>query len=423
MQDAPAIDAAKVREPTESQKALRALTYAMVLGILGVVAYAAHAGGKAGFLGIASVGVLLAGSAALAGGTLGFLFGIPRTLQQDGVPLAGDGAGRSNGVSAVGYRVNTNLEQISDWLTKILVGVSLAQIGKIRDGLWAMSSFAAKGLGSQTAGQVFALVLLVYAGVLGFLFGYLWTRLFLAGALRIADQEAIGALVAKVEKATEKADVATEKAAVTERKLEELRNQSALDVEALNLASRQLNPSKDLPPVTQEALDAAVKQASKPIKVQIFNQAWQVRSDNWQREEDKPKMERTIPIFRALISSDVENKYHMNHGQLGFALKDKRAPEWEEAKRELTSAIELRGSWGEFGWVVYEFNRAYCNIVTDPAFREDQPSDPERKQEILDDLRIAATADQMKRIITTDDAIARWMELNRITANDLGSTG
>jgi hypothetical protein len=100
----------------------------------------------------------------------------------------------------IDYRVNTNLEQISDWLTKILVGVSLTQIAEIRDGLVSLTAFAAQGLGPQSQGQVFAFALLSYSAVLGFLFGYLWTRLFLAGALRVADQAAIGTLVAEVQR-------------------------------------------------------------------------------------------------------------------------------------------------------------------------------------------------------------------------------
>jgi hypothetical protein len=89
----------------------------------------------------------------------------------------------------------------------------------------------------------------------GFLFGYLWTRLFLAGALRAADQAAIGMLVVEVQKVTEKAET-------TERKLEALKKQSELDATALNLAYRQLNPDADLPRATQEELNTAVTSAS-----------------------------------------------------------------------------------------------------------------------------------------------------------------
>lgn len=406
----------KAKELTDSQKALRGLAAAMLIGVASVFVYAAQAGGKEQFLAIASVGILLAGASAFVGGSLGFLFGIPRTLQQEGGSLSKEvnpaGVEPESSAPRIDYRVNTNLEQISDWLTKILVGVGLTQITKIRDGIESLTAFAAQGLGPQSHSQVFALALLSYSAVLGFLFGYLWTRLFLAGALRVADQAAIGTLVAEVKKATKKAET-------TERKLEELKQQSELDAAALNLAYRQLNPSPDLPQVTQEQLDTAIAAASRPIKVQIFNQAWQVRGDNWRDVINKPKMERTIPLFRALIHNDVENRYHMNHGQLGFALKDKTQPEWAEAERELTAAIEIRGPWETSGWLFYEFNRALCRIMSDPAFVQDHPSNEDRKTLILQDLRVAVNAEDIGRILRSDPVIQKWMSINSITQKDL----
>jgi hypothetical protein len=400
------------KDLTESQKALRALTIAMIGGLIAVLVYAGSAGSV---LVVASVGVMLSGAAALVGGALGFLFGIPRTLQHDGPspdaalpPRDTEPSGNS-----VDYRVNTNLEQISDWLTKILVGVGLTQIPAIREGLGSVSAFAAKGLGSQPHGEVFAFALLSYSAILGFLFGFLWTRLFLAGALRLADQAAIGVLAKKVEKATAKAEL-------NERKIDELKKQSALDAEALNLAYRQLNPSPELPDVTQEALDDAVAAASRPIKVQVFNQAWQVRSETWRDAATKPKMERTIPLFRSLIRNDVENRYHMNHGQLGFALKDKVQPDWGEAERELTTAIEIRGPWREHGWLFYEFNRAVCRIAIDPAFANGRPSDESRKARILEDLSAVATATDIGHSVDSlDPIVQRWMSLNDVTIKDL----
>jgi hypothetical protein len=379
----------------------------MLIGLLSVPAYAFQASGSDGFLTLVSVGVLLAGASLLVGGTLGFLFGIPRTLQQEsGAADANGTKGEApSGARTIDYRVNTNLEQISDWLTKILVGVSLTQVGNIRQGLGALSAFAARGLGSGPHAQVFAFALLSYSTVLGFLFGYLWTRLFLAGALRQADRVAIGALVEKVES--------------TERKVDALKKQSELDAEALGLAYRHLNPSADLPEVTQEALDKAIAPASKPIKVQLFHQASQTRTENWRDLTTKPKVERTIAIFRSLIRNDVENRFHRNHGQLGYALKDKPAPEWAEAEKELTIAIQLRGSWREHGWVFYEFNRGICRIMIDPDFSADRPSDPDRKSQILEDLRVAAQGKGIMRIISEEPAIRKWLALNGLTEKDL----
>jgi hypothetical protein len=183
----------KANAPTESRKALLILGFVMGVGLLSALVYAAQSNAEQGFLAVASVAVLLAGASACVGGTLGFLFGIPRTLQQEGTGSSSDASARTANSAVAGrridYRVNTNLEQISDWLTKILVGVGLTQIPAIRNSVVSITVFAARGLGPQS--QVFAFALLSYFAVLGFLFGYLWTRLFLAGALRAADQPAI----------------------------------------------------------------------------------------------------------------------------------------------------------------------------------------------------------------------------------------
>lgn len=408
----------KTQALTESHKALLVLAAVMAAGLLSALVYAAQSRAEQGFLAVASVAVLLSGASAFVGGTLGFLFGIPRTLQQEGGSPATDASVTTADPGAAGrridYRVNTNLEQISDWLTKILVGVGLTQIPAIRDGVVSITAFAARGLDPQSQSQVFAFALLSYFAVLGFLFGYLWTRLFLAGALRAADQAAIGVLVEEVQKVTEKAET-------TERKLEELKKQSELDATALNLAYRQLNPSADLPQVTQDELNTAVALASPPVKVQTFNQAAQLRNDNWRDPKGKPKMELTIPVFRALICSDTENRYHRNHAQLGYALKDKLQPDWVEAEKELTTAIGIRGPWQEHGWLFYELNRAQCRILLDPSFPQDLHTDRAHKSQILEDLRAASHARELIEILRTDPVIRKWMDLNGVTEKDLRS--
>lgn len=124
---------------------------------------------------------LLLGLAALAGGGLvGFLFGVPRRLQKSSPANAAN----------TRYVGNTNLEQISDWLTKILVGVGLTQILQIPTQLQRLTAFLSPALGGQPSSQIFALGLLGYFSIAGFLIGYLATRLLLGRAFIEADQPA-----------------------------------------------------------------------------------------------------------------------------------------------------------------------------------------------------------------------------------------
>ncbi|HEX8683542.1 MAG TPA: hypothetical protein VF707_14570 [Ardenticatenaceae bacterium] len=140
-----------------------------------------------------------------SGGAVGFLFGIPKILQGGGP--ANNGANGTSADTATFYRqqVNTNLEEISDWLTKIIVGLGLVQLGNIPSALSAVASQLAGSMSTPPNNQAFALALIVYFLVVGFLFGYLSTRLFLAGAFSRADRDAtallaIGARLDSVEK-------------------------------------------------------------------------------------------------------------------------------------------------------------------------------------------------------------------------------
>ena len=82
------------------------------------------------------------------GAALGFLFGIPKVLQgsntgpaESSAPAGPPATTRNNVTGATApaastpftyqQRVNTNLEEISDWLTKIIVGVGLIQLQNI----------------------------------------------------------------------------------------------------------------------------------------------------------------------------------------------------------------------------------------------------------------------------------------------------
>ena len=127
----------------------------------------------------------------IIGGLFGFLFGIPKAA-----PQAPGAASPTAGNAAAGspprgweYQPNTNLEQISDWLTKILVGVGLVQIRPIGDKLFAVAGGVASALREPGTNRSFALALILFYAVAGFLLGYLWTRLYLPGAFRDADQE------------------------------------------------------------------------------------------------------------------------------------------------------------------------------------------------------------------------------------------
>jgi len=218
-----------------SEKALRVIALLIAGGVVSIVLFNTPASDFLSFFKTSSIGILVAGASTLVGGLLGFLFGIPRTLQKetDFTGPEGDSNTVTNtGRQVVSYRANTNLEQISDWLTKILVGVGLTQLNVIPSKLQSLSDFVAQGLGGATKPSVLANAILVFYVICGFLYGYLWTRLYLPTALKEAD---LGSLAEKLER--------------TDKKLSEIEKQNSRDAKAWSLVQLLLNPSPNVPEI------------------------------------------------------------------------------------------------------------------------------------------------------------------------------
>lgn len=153
-----------------------------------------------------------------AGLLLGFLFAIPRvppTVARSDVAAAESAAaaaGAAGGDSgkpgaaaaaapaarapeaAVPSEINSNLVEVSDWLTKIIVGVGLVELKDLPRNAESLAGFVAGGLGMvDAAGRALASgvstagALMLYFSVLGFLGGYLLTRVYLAAIFKFVE--------------------------------------------------------------------------------------------------------------------------------------------------------------------------------------------------------------------------------------------
>jgi hypothetical protein len=144
----------------------------------------------------ALTGLIWALACFVSGGALGFIFGIPKVLQQAPQKQPGESkTGASNSNRNANYRqeVNTNLTEISDWLTKMIVGVGLVNLKEIPPLIKNVALVLANGMAKSNPGRDFlpyAVGVIVFFIVLGFLFGYLMTRLYLAPAFARADIDA-----------------------------------------------------------------------------------------------------------------------------------------------------------------------------------------------------------------------------------------
>jgi hypothetical protein len=329
---------------------------------------------------VLAISAAIAAAAVAAGSIVGFLFGIPRTLTAE-VPAVTGTEGGASGAATI--RSNTNLEQISDWLTKIIVGVGLVELGQLRTSMGDLVDYLAPALGDDASAKPFTLSIILYFSIAGFLGSYIVTRLVLQHEFAVAERD-IAEVAGRVVR-------------------EEVQRRDQADATALALITQQLDPKES--PVEQEALTKAIAAASQVTRQVIFTRARRQRRDS---ARDNDALQRTIPVFRALIAADEAGMYHRNHGQLAYALKDQVPPDWAEAEKELSEAIRIRDERGARGFHIYEFNRAICRIVQDPDFAAQQASTPAQRERVVKDLMAAMQSRSVGEIVRDDPRVLQW---------------
>lgn len=137
----------------------------------------------------AAVLIGLAVASFMIGSLAGFLMGMPRYV-----------AARESDNESTRYEPSTSLEQISDWLTKVLIGIGIAEatsVARAVNGL--LNDEIVPALATAPGAYPVALATLITALVGGFYLAWLLTRLTLAGALRDADSDVLTEAAANVE--------------------------------------------------------------------------------------------------------------------------------------------------------------------------------------------------------------------------------
>lgn len=117
-----------------------------------------------------AIGALAVFAASAVSGLIGFMFGVPKGP-------SGDVEGQR--ANYVYFRPNTNLEQVSDWLTKIIVGVGLIEFrqigGLVVDLGRTVGTVIGDLQGKPGSGTVFAIGLMAATAAINFLVAYMWT--------------------------------------------------------------------------------------------------------------------------------------------------------------------------------------------------------------------------------------------------------
>lgn len=366
------------------RKWIHVFKYLMGFGIFAIILLSL---GNNGWLIVTATagGLLLAAASAAVGGFLGFLFGIPRSKQ-----LAVDNSNTNNG-SDRQYLENTNLEQISDWITKIIVGLTLVQYDKIEN---TIAIFGEKfgpvimTYADANAQQAVAVSIIVFYLILSFIFGYLWTRIYMETVLRWQNVKLEAGLDSYLEERQQKVGDA--------------------DAVAMELVDSYLDEKSDASDKKFEDIQDKIRNASVIARSIIFDKARKKRKQSWKGDNRRPLLvDRTIPIFRGLIAA-APNKYHRNYGQLGYAIVKSSTPDWNAASEALRMAIELRGDTTPSGKGYYEFCLATALINLNPEFKSNVKSDAASFAEIKALLDIGKT-----RVEINDElSVKKWCEIN-----------
>jgi hypothetical protein len=136
------------------------------------------------WLGMPAPGYLWALACLGAGSLLGIVFGIPRSASQP--PEGGQ-------VGAPDLQANTNMEQISDWLTKLLVGAGLVELKNLPQAIDLAAQYIAPAIESKSpispqALNSIAAAILIYFSVEGFIGGYIFTRVYFVIVLHMTEE-------------------------------------------------------------------------------------------------------------------------------------------------------------------------------------------------------------------------------------------
>jgi hypothetical protein len=198
------------------------LGYIAVPGILGLLLFAGINWQKS--LTVLGMGILVATASLMVGGVVGFLFWVqksadPQRKPPQEKPQTKEGLQPDDTVTYItgsGIRRNTNIEEISDWLTKIIVGLGIYELKKVPELVSRLAKFLTPGFADVPGAGALSVILVVSFGCAGFLLGFILTVLFLTRAIEkvsIPDPQAslkedvrIAELVGAVAQPTEGAE-------------------------------------------------------------------------------------------------------------------------------------------------------------------------------------------------------------------------
>ncbi|WP_141579790.1 hypothetical protein [Actinomadura sp. WMMA1423] len=133
-------------------------------------------------IGVGAVAILVFAASFMSGGAFGFLFGLPRARLVD--QMTRDGT-RPSGH----FLANANLARISDWVTTIIVGLTLVNLRSLVGSLGRLGANLKVPLGNAPYSAAAGIALVLVGTPAGFLLAFLWTTIRMRALLEELDEE------------------------------------------------------------------------------------------------------------------------------------------------------------------------------------------------------------------------------------------
>lgn len=243
-------------------------------------------------------GMLVAGASLAAGGFLGFIFGIPSLLQNQNLTAS----------KPTTFKYNDNLVQISDWLTKIIVGVGLTQLNIIPGKVLQLGDLLSVNFGEGAWGRNAALALIFYFLLFGFLIIYFWTRTDFTNIMKKTDDDInevkeenkkIKEEKQEVEDQKRKLEILTD--SITANRTKELVEQSLFVSDAYTIEQLKNDCS--------DTLKVAVDQLKEKVRDVLKNKPVNIK-DDLQKDRWGGKAENNGKQISASVSDSKESGFY-----------------------------------------------------------------------------------------------------------------
>lgn len=223
----PVVDHKKDVTDDAEQSIIYTLLIGVVLGTIGLIGYPISIDKiDTSFI---FIGILLAISTFIVGFFTGTLFGMPKRNSE----LNSD------------YSLNNSLVEISDWLTKIIVGLGLVNLKQIPIYLKNLGLYISESSNSNVQSfKVFSICVVIYFSVFGLYIGYNYMRLVLSQKYKEADENVLRKELVKKEIETEELKSTLQKGQLQKDKLIQAVNQQP-DEEINLLDDTYINKMKE----------------------------------------------------------------------------------------------------------------------------------------------------------------------------------